>query len=289
MNYLDDFCIVSTSQDQGREDQSHLIWILRHLGFDISFKKLTDPAQVNRFLGIEIDSVDMCVRLPEDKLERMQETVNSYKAREWATKKELDQLAGLLAHCSTVLRDGRTFSHRIYDLCATEKGSYAKIGLEEEFKKDIDWWCQFSVSFNGSAKIISTKSRTFSLYSDSSFWGYAAYHGGDWITVPWDTTDAWVEKLGHHYVEPREDCAGQNINVLELFPILEACIKWGCLWKDSVLCAVTDNTQVMWALRTGRSANKVSMDWLREIFWCSIQHNFIIESVYIATDDNILV
>ena len=80
------------------------------------------------------------MRLPDDKLERMQKTVNSYKAREWATKKELDQLAGLLAHCSTVLRDGQTFSHRIYDLCATEKRSYAKIGLDEEFKKDIDWW-----------------------------------------------------------------------------------------------------------------------------------------------------
>ena len=288
VNYLDDFCIVSTSAEQGRLDQRHLIGILRHMGFDISFKKLTDPARVNRFLGIEIDSVEMCVRLPQDKMSRLQESVESYRHREHATKKELDQLAGLLAHCSTVLRGGRTFSRRIYDLCATEKRAYARIKLGEEFQKDIEWWCKFAAMFNGSAKIISPSSPTVGLYSDSSFWGYAAYHSGDWIAGPWDTEDPWADRLGHHYLSPPLESKGSNINVLELFPILSACERWGPCWQNARVCAVTDNTQVMWALRTGRSGNKTSMDWLRRIFWAAVRNNFTLDAVYIPTDKNVL-
>ena len=64
--------------------------------------------------------------------------------------------------------------------------------------------------------------------------------------------------------------------------------RWGPSWRNQRVCAVTDNTQVMWALRKGRSKNKFSMVWLREIFWLSVTHNFVIDSVYISTHDNIL-
>ena len=51
---------------------------------------------------------------------------------------------------------------------------------------------------------------------------------------------------------------------------------------------VTDNTQVMAALNSGRSKNKTTMSWLRLIFWMSIHHNFDIQSVYINTRDNVV-
>lgn len=51
---------------------------------------------------------------------------------------------------------------------------------------------------------------------------------------------------------------------------------------------VTDNTQVMAALNSGRSRNKTTMAWLRLIFWAFITYNFDIQSVYINSRSNII-
>ena len=288
VNYLDDYCLVADSQQQGREDQRLLIKILRHLGFDISFRKLSDPAQVTRFLGIDIDSQDMCLRLPADKLKRLQVSVQGYSSKSSATKQELDELAGLLAHCSTVIRGGNTFTRRIYDLCASESRPYAHVKLTEEFQEDILWWKGFAAMFNGSSKIRSPLTPTLGLYSDSSFWGYGAYSDFDWLAGPWDPSNKWASVLDHHYVGSTDVATDENINVLELFPILKAMERWGEKWRDCKICCVTDNTQVMWAIRKGRSKNKFSMVWLREIFWLSVRYNFTLSAVYIASEDNVL-
>ena len=288
VNYLDDFCLVSDTVEQGRMDQRHLVRILRHLRFDISFKKLTDPSTTTRFLGIDIDTLEMCLRLPVDKMSRLKSAVSAYSSRSSATKQELDELAGLLAHCSTVIRGGNTFTRRIYDLCASESRPYMHIALTEEFQDDITWWIGFAERFNGSAKIKGVATPTLGLYSDSSFWGYGAYSNVDWIAGPWDTTNKWAMTLGHHYEGSTDVATDENINVLELFPILKAMERWGPKWQDSNVCCVTDNTQVMWAIRKGRSKNLFSMCWLREIFWLTVKHNISLSSVYISTDDNVL-
>ena len=44
---------------------------LRYLGFQISWAKVTPPSQVCRFLGLEIDSNEMEIRLALDKLEKL--------------------------------------------------------------------------------------------------------------------------------------------------------------------------------------------------------------------------
>ena len=288
VNYLDDYCIVSDSVEQGRMDQRLLMRVLRHLGFDISFKKLSSPSTTTRFLGIEIDTVDMCLRLLADKLARLQSTVDSFLPRASATKQELDELAGLLAHCSTVIRGGNTFTRRVYDLCASEVRPYVKLALTEEFQEDMEWWAGFAAVFNGSARIKSPRVPTMGLYSDSSFWGYGAYSNFDWLGGPWDTANHWAADVGHHYVGSTDVATDENINVLELFPIWKAMQRWGERWRDSKVCCVTDNTQVMWAIRKGRSKNKFSMSWLREIFWMSVEYNISVTAVYISTDDNVL-
>ena len=65
INYLNDFCIVSTNFTKGCSDQGTVLAILRWIGFLISFPKLTSPATSARFLGINIDSVKLEMSLPQ--------------------------------------------------------------------------------------------------------------------------------------------------------------------------------------------------------------------------------
>ena len=291
VNYLDDFCVVSRSVDGCVRAQRILVAILRRLGFYMSFRKLSTPAQVTRFLGIDIDSIAMELRLPADKLEKLTVQLNLYLRRRKATRLELESLGGVLAHCCKVVHGGRTFSRRVYDLISSAKKATHKVRLNEEFRLDLKWWLEFAATFNGKAKIIPSTAPVISVYSDSSMFGFGALHGEDWVAGAFNfkaakTLQGW---LGHHFVYAGDaGCRSDNINVLELWPILVGVRRWSAEWRDRTVVFVTDNTQVMAALNSGRSRNKQSMAWLRLIFWASTTCNFEIKSVYVNTKANVI-
>ena len=110
-NYLDDILLLGDSLEECTEAQLTLHGLLRRLGFYIAYKKVSSPSRIQRYLGIEIDSIDMKLRLPEDKLCRLERELSFFHGRCQATRKQLQKLCGILSHCSSVVKGGRTFSH----------------------------------------------------------------------------------------------------------------------------------------------------------------------------------
>ena len=290
VNYLDDFCIIARSYTNCAMVQRALVSILRRLGFFISFRKLSAPSRVTRFLGIDIDSDQMELRLPEDKMVKLKLVLRSFVHKRKATRRELEQLGGILAHCCKVVRGGRTFSRRVYSLIASVKKATHRVRLNQEFKADVLWWIEFSSMFNGKAKIIAPQESTLSVYSDASLHGFGALHGSDWLAGVFGEDGAGLTKwLGHHFEESDDPgCRSGNINVLEMWPILQGVRRWSAGWRDRSVTFVTDNTQVMCAINTGRSTNKTVMAWLRKFFWLAINNNFELDSVYLSSEANII-
>ncbi|MEW8544217.1 MAG: hypothetical protein AB2693_11850, partial [Candidatus Thiodiazotropha sp.] len=58
-----------------------LIALLRKLGFQINWKKVVDPSTKITFLGIEIDSIAMCLRLPDEKLSQVRQELSLFLNR----------------------------------------------------------------------------------------------------------------------------------------------------------------------------------------------------------------
>ena len=290
VNYLDDFCIINATKEGCTRDQLELVAVLRHMGFDISFKKLSSPSQITRFLGIIVDSQKMNLSLPQDKMDKMMENLRIVDRKNKVTKKVLEQLTGYLAHASKVVRGGRVFCRRLYDTLKSLKKPHHKVRVAGEMKKDILWWIEFAQEFNGAARILGSSAPMVSTYSDSSTsWGYGVIHGEDWLAAKWKGVkkEAAVVIPEHHRGEvPDIPMKDDIINVLELWPILVALDKWGHQWKDLSVCMVSDNTQVVAALRSGKSKNVTSMAWLRKIFWHAVRKNLDIKSVYIRSEDN---
>ena len=71
VNYLDDFLIVGKTKAECQQGLLALIRLLHSLGFNVSWKKVVAPCQRVTFLGIELDSTTMSLRLPSDKLDRL--------------------------------------------------------------------------------------------------------------------------------------------------------------------------------------------------------------------------
>ena len=287
INYLDDFIVVEHSEGDCTAKQNILLSVLRSMGFSISWKKVSPPSTKTVFLGIFVDSVKMELSLPGEKIDRLVVMIDGLCQSGKANKKQLERLGGLLAHFASVIRGGRTFCRRVYDLSAKcSRGGYITLG--DEIRLDLSWWRNLCSVFNGSAKIIGKDCST-SITTDASIEGFGGWSEGDWFLGAFDGSVPTEFEIHDHVVSSPTDvvCLSKNINVYELYAVLVGLRRWGPLLANSLIQIVTDNSQVKFMINTGRSANKVCMSWLREIFWLCFIFNVDLYAVYIRSADNV--
>ena len=124
------------------------------LGFLIAWDKVVVPSTCVKYLGIEIDSVAMELRLPAHILDKLRLLVSEFRSKDSCSRRELQVLAGHLIHASTVVRGGRTFSRRVINLLKFLGKDVSFCALPSWFESDLDWCLSFCEVFNGKAKII---------------------------------------------------------------------------------------------------------------------------------------
>ena len=290
VNYLDDFLVIAGDQETCLAHRAIVTSTLEHLGFVVSWPKVTEPSPVATFLGITIDTIDMQLSLPMAKVTKLKGFLQSLLDKGVASKKDLERVGGLVSHCSYVVRGGRTFSRRIFDLAASYSRQSRSIPLREAIKADFQWWLSFCEVFNGKACIIKDL-HPIPLYSDASFMGYGAWMGLDWLVGVWDsvhTPHLVHSSCDHLQPPPVFDQPPKNINVYELWPVVVGIKRWAQHFRNCRLHVVTDNMQVLAMLNTGRSSNKTCMTWLREVFWTCFVYNMDIHASYIRSADNVL-
>lgn len=146
-NYLDDIICLSRDFESGILDQLTLINTLRNLGFYIAWNKVKSPSRRCVYLGIEIDTVDMCLRLPSDRLEKLRSELQFWTNRRKATEKQLQILTGHLSHCARIIQGANLYMHFLYTLLNEARGK-RKVKLSKEFHDDLSWWVNLAFSMN---------------------------------------------------------------------------------------------------------------------------------------------
>ena len=117
LHYLDDFLLLGPpGHPQCEQSLALTLALCEELGFSVAPEKTEGPATTLTFLGIEIDTVQSQIRLPQDKLDRLKSTIAlSMKQADQLTprgsgkKRELLSLIGLLSHAASVVKPGRAF------------------------------------------------------------------------------------------------------------------------------------------------------------------------------------
>jgi hypothetical protein len=152
--FPDDFLLVEETFDRCLQAQNALVNLLRELGFSISWNKVEGPTQKLVFLGIGLDSNDMQLELPQDKINDLVSILNSFRGRHRASLRQLQCLAGKLNFACRVVRGGRTYLRRVLDVMGPLKKPNHKAKLSIEFHKDVSWWLAFLPTFNGRTVIL---------------------------------------------------------------------------------------------------------------------------------------
>ena len=121
------------------------------LGVPVAEHNHESQATCLPFLRIEMDTQAGSLRLPLNKLSRLQVHLGNWGDRKACTRCKLESLIGLLNHAYKVVWSGHAFQMRMINLLQTVPMHPLKphpIRLNTEFHLDLAWWI-FLSKWNG--------------------------------------------------------------------------------------------------------------------------------------------
>ena len=124
--------------------------LYKQLGIPMALDKLKGPSHYLTFLGIILNTEQMQVRLPEDKLSHIKHLLSSWLHRKKATKQQILSVIRLLQYACKIVRPGWTFVARMYSTAAKVKKLTHFCRLNKSFRSDLYWWWHILINnWNG--------------------------------------------------------------------------------------------------------------------------------------------
>ena len=214
------------------------------------------------FLGFTLDSESLITRLPPGKLNELIKLLKQWRGRKACTRRELESLTGKLAHAARVVRPGKTFMGRMFQLLGGVRQPHHRVRLNLSFRSDIEWWNSFIADWNG----VSLMKPNAGAESSVHVWTDASGHFGCGAFVP--TSHEWLQlQWPDSYPAGELQLKEESIALKELLPIVLACGVWGSNWTNQTVIVHCDNLGVVSLVNTGYSRIRTIMHLLRSLFF----------------------
>lgn len=275
LHYLDDYLLAGKPESgECGEGLQRALALCEELGAQVSREKLEGPGTSIVFLGIILDTTNLELRLPDDKLQRLRQLIQVWKGKRSCTKRDLLSLIGQLQHACKVVRPGRTFLRRMIELATVAKELHHHIRLNRGFKSDLEWWGLFLPTWNGitmMSSVCRTQPMTTVTSDASGGWGCGAFSSdGQWFQCRWP--GSWDSV---------------HITVKELLPIVVAIALWGHEWQGRTIRCRSDNAAVVSIINSGRSKDQLAMHLMRSLFFFTAKRGCILQAVHVEGRLNI--
>ena len=271
--YCDDFLIVEPTYDKCKAAMSFLMWLLRRLGFSISYNKVLGPSQVMVFLGIELNTLDMSLALPPDKLHEIRQCIARAMVRCKLTKRELQSIIGKLSWATQVIHGGRFHLRRLLDRIRSLRYPSHRTRLTRDMRADMSWWLHFMDVFNGHTKMVESRPAA-PVVIDACSEAAGSHYDGHSLYTPWQ--QCWPSAAPLH------------INHKEVLALEPAATVWAPMWANKRIYVHCDNRSAVYTINKGLSKHPAVMDSLRRVFWLSALYNFRLTAVYYPGHCNVI-
>ncbi|CAG2220484.1 unnamed protein product [Mytilus edulis] len=145
-----DFLFVESSQTSKVGNTLKLFQeVCNKIGIPLASDKTTLPTTLLMFLGIEFDTQNLIMRLPNEKLVKLSQKIRDTLDSSKITLKDMQSLLGLLNFACKVVAPGRTFCRRLINSTIGVRKSYFKIRVNKQMKADLEVWLDFLKQYNG--------------------------------------------------------------------------------------------------------------------------------------------
>lgn len=276
-HYLDDFLFGGSALSNDCEILMDTFQsISLEMGVPLADNKTTGPTTKLTYLGLDIDTVEMKVKIPKEKLMKLQFGLCYITARQKIKLKELESIIGIMAFCARAIPSARAFLRRFYDLIAVVKVKkpFYYIRITAATKEDAKVWLDFLENFNGECYIPDSfwsSNDTLKLFSDSTAnpnLGCGAYFDGDWIQFRWPKS--W---------ESREFMS--DMSFLEFIPVLLAMFTWVNRLRNKKIVLHIDNQALCSIINNRTSKSKYVMQLLRPFVLLTMRNNVQFKAVFL--------
>lgn len=273
IHYLDDFLLLGAPGSS--ECNQALLTTLstcQELGIPLASHKVEGPTTCLTFLGIELDSSSLSLKLPHDKLLMLRQLLD-----QWARAKcvrdlhQFQSLVGHLVHATQVVPLGKAYLNRLFSLAQNLKvGQFRR--LNKDTRADIAWWLNLCSRWSGISvqQFLLLQNPAHHLFTDASgSWGCGAWSLPLWFQVPWQGLPAL-----------------HSIALQELFPIVLACAVWGRLWQGTYVLCHSDNVAAVFQVNKLHARDPLAAHLLRCLAFFQAAFDFRIRAVHISGQFN---
>ena len=150
VHYIDDFLVAAKDLVSCEYLMNNFSVMCQELGVPLAPEKTIGPASKFTFLGLDIDTDNMSVSIPSDKLDKLISSLQKLMLKKKTTLKEMQSLSGLLNFCCKAIPAGRAFIRRFYDAMTGLTKPFHHVRITAELKEDIKVWLLILHDFNGS-------------------------------------------------------------------------------------------------------------------------------------------
>ena len=271
---LDDFMAVDRNKENCEIALRLLLRLCEQLCIPINHDKTVWPSTEVEVHGIEIDTVAMVARLPEKKLDKARDLVQKLSFSRRVQLKDIQEALGFLNFACRVVRPGRTFLRRLYDLCRHAYLPSHNVRITKEARKDLKAWSLFLSSYNGVSILCKKKwlsSSHMLLQSDAADTGFAAILNNEWF-------------MGGFSAEEKS----LHITVRELYPIAISLGVWSANFQNKCVLFMCDNEAVVHIINKQTSKDPKVMSVLRFFIIQCMKYNILFRAKHVPGQKNVL-
>ena len=270
VNYIDDFG-GGESPDEAWNVFYTLGKIISDIGMTEAQEKASPPSHIMIFLGLEVNTLLMTLRIPADKLQDIRNLLKEWENKHTASKRDTQQLCGLLNFVASCIKPGRIYFSRILNFLRTFKRDSKRI--LNTVRSDIAWWKKCANKFNGISLIMNPtwEKPGDTVFSDACLTGAGACTENEYFHT----------KFPASFVNICND-----INQRECVTILVALKLWGSQWSRKNIVIMCDNSNSVQAVNSGASRDPLMQKILRNIHWICAEFSILVRAVQVRTYDN---
>ena len=256
--YIDDFGGAESQLCEADKAYESLQSVLRTVGLQVAPHKNCPPSQVMIWLGILVNSVDMTLSIPTEKLGEIQETVKIWDNRHLANRKQVQSILGVLNFVGSVAPPVRIYTNRILNFLRSMPMEGAVV-IPFEVREDLHFFHQLMPHYNGVTLLDkSLVPPDEHLEVDACLTGCGGLCSNEFYSMEFPE---FVKKAEH------------PIAHLEMLNVLVALRLWAPVWQGRKLQIFCDNSNTCLGLQNGRSHDVFMQGCIRTIFLVTVAHD----------------
>jgi len=261
--YVDDSLLIGDTYEECVDNIRETVTLLRELGFTIHLdKSVLQPQQKIKFLGFDINTIDMTLTLPITKKEAIYSICTLFLNKLFVAIRELAKLIGMLVATFPAVPMAPFYyrsleKDKIRGLKFSKGNFDGTVKISDSSKSDLLWWVNNVYS---SKRIITTPSIDMTIYTDASLSG-------------WGINDGYVPSGGPW----KEEYKDKHINVLELIAIKFGVLAYCKYTSPKHIRIMTDSTTaIAYINKKGGIKSKDCNQIAKDIWeWCYNKNIFI--------------